>query len=266
LFSIFVSKAITVQKRHSDPELYFNELSRTMEKYVLPPLEKYLNVKPGLKVCEVGCGIAGNLNPFAKRGCTVYGIDIEERKIKSSQKLLAGNQVHLIVADILKFESDTQFDLIILRDTIEHIYDKKLLLEKIYVMLKPNGFLYIAFPPWRMPFGGHQQICRNRFFSQLPYYHLLPSFIYPRFLKFFGENEEVRNGLKRDQATGISIAGCRRILKNQGFVTREETRYLINPHYEMKFGLRPRKLARFLQVPWLQDFYTTAYSCILSRK
>ena len=35
--------------------------------------------------------------------------------------------------------------------------------------------------------------------------------------------------------------------------------WFINPHYEVKFGLKPRKLPAFLgKIPWLRNFFTTS--------
>ena len=36
----------------------------------------------------------------------------------------------------------------------------------------------------------------------------------------------------------------------------EEVLYFINPNYETKFNLRPRRLWRFLNIPYIRNFYT----------
>lgn len=33
---------------------------------------------------------------------------------------------------------------------------------RIKAFLKPKGTIFIAFPAWQMPSGGHRQMCRNR--------------------------------------------------------------------------------------------------------
>ncbi|MTT25236.1 class I SAM-dependent methyltransferase, partial [Parabacteroides merdae] len=43
----------------------------------------------------------------------------------------------------------------------------------------------------------------------------------------------------------------------------EEVLYFINPNYETKFNLRPRRLWRFLNIPYIRNFYTTCGYYIL---
>jgi 2-polyprenyl-3-methyl-5-hydroxy-6-metoxy-1,4-benzoquinol methylase len=70
------------------------------------------------------------------------------------------------------------FDVIFLRDVIEHIHNQERFIGFIKRFLKDDGVIFFAFPPWRMPFGGHQQIIPNRFLSMLPFYHILPKYLY----------------------------------------------------------------------------------------
>jgi 2-polyprenyl-3-methyl-5-hydroxy-6-metoxy-1,4-benzoquinol methylase len=62
----------------------------------------------------------------------------------------------------------------LLKDVIEHIHDQPKLIAWMKSYLAPNGTIFFGFPPWQMPFGGHQQLCRNKVLAKLPYYHLLP--------------------------------------------------------------------------------------------
>lgn len=256
-----------VQKRHTDRQLYFQELSSTTEKYLVPGILKLTRLEAGIKVAEVGCSIGGNLNPFLKRGCTVYGIDRDPKRISDAQDLLSesagkSDNIHLIAQDIFAVEEkpELRFHLIILRDTIEHIDDKNLLLQKLKRMLLPGGIIYIAFPPWRMPFGGHHQVCKS-FLSKLPWFHLLPGFLYFGILKMMNEDPTVIASLRDDRRTGFSIGKFRSLMKKNGYETLQEITHVINPHYEIKFGLKPRILPRFLAIPWFVDFYVTSHSC-----
>lgn len=257
-----------MQKRHTDQQQYFNELSATTEKYILPLISAFIVPGPGVKVAEVGCGLGGNLEPFLDKGCSVYGIDRDAQKTKHAKKLLdAGERknAHVIQSDFFLLEEteENRFDIILLRDTIEHIHDKNKLLQKLKTHLLPGGIIYIAFPPWRMPFGGHHQVCVNGFISKLPYFHLLPSFMYFGIMKMLGEQKSIIRDLRECRETGISIAAFRSLIKRNRFATLKEITYFINPHYEAKFKLKPRLLPRSWQIPWLADFYATAHSCIV---
>ena len=49
--------------------------------------------------------------------------------------------------------------------------------------------MFIAFPAWQMPFGGHQQIAHSKVVSHFPFLHLLPASLYKGVLKACGEND-----------------------------------------------------------------------------
>lgn len=260
-----------MQKRHTDTRLYFQELERTTEKYLVPEIEKIVPIIPGMKVAEVGCSVGGNLAPFLKRGCRVYGIDIDPLRIKEAQNIFKSKEgvekVHLFPCDILDLEEtdELKFDVIILRDMIEHMTDKNHLLQKLKKHLSPSGIIYFAFPPWRMPFGGHHQICRT-FLSKLPWFHLLPSFFYFGIMKMMLENDKTILILREIHATRISIRQFRNLLSQNNYSQISETTYLINPHYEAKFNLKPRVLPKIFNIIWLSDFYSTAHSSFVKPK
>uniref|UniRef100_UPI003FEF9222 class I SAM-dependent methyltransferase n=1 Tax=Alistipes shahii TaxID=328814 RepID=UPI003FEF9222 len=71
------------------------------------------------------------------------------------------------------------YDLIILRDVIEHVEDQPRLMARLAELLAPDGVLFVAYPPWRMPFGGHQQMAVSRFAAHFHWLHLLPGPLYP---------------------------------------------------------------------------------------
>lgn len=263
---------LIMHERHVERKQYFEEQSITTKKFVIPYINEILPVTPELSVAEIGCGEGGNMAPFLDLGCKVFGIDIAENKIQNAKLFFEGHpnekNLTLIAEDIYKLEpgDHLKFDLILMRDTLEHIPDQQVFLAYLKKFLKPHGKVFIAFPPWRMPFGGHQQICESRFLSKLPYYHILPVFLYKSFLKLFGESGPKIKGLLEVKETGISLFRFKKILKQNNYFIDKETMYLINPNYEVKFKLKTRKLPVLLNIPYLRDFYTTTYYCIISNK
>lgn len=110
-----------------------------------------------------------------------------------------------------------------------------------------------------MPFGGHQQICKNKVVSRLPFIHLLPNFIYKRILNFDGKNERCVSELLEIKKTRVTIELFERLVKKEEVEIIDKVFYFINPHYEVKFGLRPRKLLPFIgSVPYLRNFFITS--------
>ena len=261
-----------MQARHLNREQYFNEQSYTTEKYVIPYLTEIKPITSNTKIVEIGCGEGGNLKPFLDKGCSVVGIDLSDSKISNGIKFfenhpLRGN-LKLISSDIYKIgdDSNLKFDLIIMRDTLEHIPNQDLLLEHLKMFLKPNGKIFLAFPAWRMPFGGHQQMCRSKFLSKLPYFHILPKALYRYILKLFGESQSLINGLMEVQETRISIERFHRIVRERKYKIEKETYYLINPNYEVKFKLKQRKLPTILNIPYFRDFFVTTLYSVISLK
>jgi len=256
--------------RHLDREKYFKEQSYTTEKYVIPYINRLLPITSELTIAEVGCGEGGNLKPFLDIGCKVVGIDLAENKISNAKKFFDGhpqrNNLILIAEDIYKIKAEelSKFDLIIMRDTLEHIHDQDTFLEYLKSFIKPSGKIFLAFPPWRMPFGGHQQICESRFLSKLPYFHLLPNPLYKGLLRLFGENDARIIGLLEVKETRISIRRFKKILTKRKFKIESELFYLINPNYEIKFKLRTRELPGILNIPFIRDFFITTYYCLIS--
>ncbi|MDD2283796.1 MAG: class I SAM-dependent methyltransferase [Paludibacter sp.] len=249
-----------MQKRHSDKQRYFNEQVYTTEKYVIPFIQQEKNVEASLTVLEIGCGEGGNLKPFVNLGCTCVGMDLSQSKIDNGMKFYTGvSNIDLICRDVYDTPACFgRFDLLIIRDVIEHIHDQDRFLGFIKQFLNEGAVIFVAFPPWQNPFGGHQQMCRNKFLSVLPFFHLLPRFLYKGILKTFGENDATVKGLLEIKETGISIERFEKLCRNNQYDIRRRTLYFINPNYEVKFGLKPRETYKLLScIPYLKNFYNT---------
>lgn len=258
--------------RQFDREKYFKEQSYTTEKYVIPYINEILTITSEIKIAEVGCGEGGNLKPFLDKGCSVVGIDISDWKIEYAKKFFEkhpfNKKLSLISKDIYELKDDTnlKFDLIIMRDTLEHINNQDLFLEHLKILLKPGGKIFLAFPAWRMPFGGHQQMCDSKFLSYLPYFHILPNKIYSSILKLFGEPQENIKAQLEIKETRISLQQFHKILAKRNYKIEKAAYYLINPNYEVKFKLKPRELPTVLNIPYFRDFFVTTMYSIISVK
>jgi SAM-dependent methyltransferase len=261
-----------MQERHTNKQAYFQEQVYTTKEFVIPFIEACLPLGSRTKVLEVGCGEGGNLVPFLDRGCHVTGIDLSATKIELAGEFL---KVHpgtaklvLVAKDVYDAAEDLDggFDLIIMRDVIEHIHDQDRYMGYIRNFLKPEGMFFLAFPPWYNPFGGHQQISRNRILSKLPYYHLLPPWLYRFILKTGGENDQTIYNLLEIKETGISIERFRRLIKKHDYRIVKEMFFFINPNYKIKFGLKPREQSSFVgAIPFIRNLFTTSAYYIISK-
>lgn len=215
-----------------------------------------------MRVLEIGCGEGGVLKAFLEKGCVGVGVELDASRVVNANRLLgdaiADGSIRLITKDI--YEVDVQadlqgpFDIIVLKDVIEHIHDQPRLIGWMKQFLKPQGCIFFGFPPWQMPFGGHQQICRSRL-SRLPYIHLFPRPIYRALLKW---KQEPVEALLEIRDTRISIERFERICLEQGYRLTLSEHYLLNPIYQWKFGWNARKQVTWIRrLPVLRNFLTT---------
>lgn len=259
-----------MQGRHKNRTLYFRELAQTSRKYFIPYIGQFKRLSPDCRILEIGCGDGGNLLPFAKMGCYTLGVDIDEGRIADARKFFTNcnTKGDFIASDVfLLKELYGSFDVIICHDVIEHISDKRGFLSLLPQFLTKDGIVFMSFPAWQMPFGGHQQICRSKVISHLPFVHLLPKAIYHLLLITFREDDSCVKELMSIKETRTTIELFERVLKNIGtFDIIDRTLWLINPHYETKFRLHPRQLSRCLgAIPNIRNFFTTSCFYVLTK-
>lgn len=256
---------------------YFDELARTSEKFFVPYIEQHRQLVPGLRVLEVGCGVGGNLAPIAARGCEVTGIDLASDNIVAAKDCFAAKGLEglFVCQNFFEMEESTSpdrpagegvFDVVVCHDVIEHIFDKENFLRKVSRLVKRDGVVFMSFPAWQMPFGGHHQNCRSRLVSHCPFLHLLPRGLYRWILQRAGESEGTVKEMLEIKETRTPIELFERLSRKVDFKVLDRRLYFINPHYETKFGLRPRRLWSFIaQIPWVRNFFTTSCFYLLKR-
>ncbi|MGC4104190.1 class I SAM-dependent methyltransferase [Ferruginibacter sp.] len=248
---------------HGDRKRYFEIQVENTNKYVIPFIEQYKPLQPGYRVMEIGCGEAGVLKAFIDRGCTGVGVELDESRLVNAREWMreemAANKIFFLSKDIYKVNVEEElkgkFDIIILKDVIEHIHDQPKLISWMKSFLNEGGVIFFGFPPWQMPFGGHQQILRSRFLSKLPYYHLLPFGLYELMLKMAKENVPEMTEIKE---TRISIERFEKIVGQTGYKVVNKTHYLINPIYEYKFGWKPKVQNKLVsKIRYIRNYFTT---------
>jgi SAM-dependent methyltransferase len=247
---------------HGDRKRYYDMQVLNTEKYVLPFIEVTHPITPGMRVLEIGCGEAGVLKAFISRGCVGVGVELDEDRVRNAEIYnkteVESGRLRLMAKDIYQVNPEVDlgglFDIIVLKDVIEHIHDQPRLIGWMKQFLQPQGIIFFGFPPWYMPYGGHQQMCRGKI-SKLPYVHLLPRFMYKWLLDV---NKESTDAFLEIRDTQISIEQFERISQQQGYAIANKCHYLLNPIYEWKFGWKPRKqLGIISAIPFFRNFLTT---------
>jgi SAM-dependent methyltransferase len=253
-------------EHHSNHKMRFDQQVDNSLHYVLPFIEQTLPINKQMKVLEIGCGEGGVLKPFQLKGAFCLGVDLNQIRIDLANEFLheevAAGQMKFMYKNIYDDDFQTEFesffDLIILKDVIEHIHNQEEFMPFMKKLLKPKGQVFFGFPPWYMPFGGHQQVAKQKLTSKIPYYHILPKPIYKTLLKWGGEEEHTIEELLEIKDTGISIERFERIAIASDYSIINKQWYLINPIYKFKFGLKPRKQIWPLgAIPFVRNFVTT---------
>ena len=257
-----------MQERHKNRLLYFNEQAVTTEKYVIPFIGQAVTVQADMNILEIGCGEGGNLKPFLDLGCRCTGIDLNTKQIENARAFFAehpnNDRLTLLAEDIYDMPHKEKYDIIMLRDVIEHIHNQERFMHLLKDFMHSKTIVFFGFPAWQMPFGGHQQICRSRL-SKIPFIHLLPMTLYKSLLQKYGEPESVMNELTEIKETGITLERFEKILKTENYKVLSKVYWFIQPNYEVKFGLKKLKVAPLLRsLPYIRDFYTTAGYYLIS--
>ena len=250
---------------HKDKQTYIKYQYENAENYVIPFIEKKLALNSASEVMEIGCAEGGVLQAFLDKGCKGVGVELMPARYEIAKELLkdyiSKGQAEVIQKNIYDLDADSgyhRFDLIILKDVIEHIHDQDKVLAHLRKFLKKDGHIFFGFPPWQMPFGGHQQIAKSKLLSRLPYYHLLPMSLYKGMLKAMGEREKTVEDLAEIKETGISIERFEKLIKKNSYSIREKEFFLINPIYKYKFNLEAKKQYNWLaSIPYFRNYLTT---------
>jgi SAM-dependent methyltransferase len=257
---------------HKDLEHYFKMNVSNSEEYIIPFINVAMQLQPEMRVLDIGCGEGGVLKPFLDKGLKAVGVELNPERITKAKVLLADHfsagNVSFVSKDIYTPNIEQEwgnekFDLIILKDVIEHIFDQQKLIAHLRHFLKNDGIIFFGFPPWQMPYGGHQQLLHNKILSKIPYWHLLPMSVYKRILS--AAKEDVQ-GIAEIKQTGISIEKFEKMVKKSGYKILRKTHYLINPIYKYKFGWKPKKQFAFISaLPFLRNFFTTCVYYLIAK-
>ena len=131
----------------------------------------------GKKILDFGSGLGSLCFDLVSKGAfEVIGLDKDNDSINYSNKLIkkyfeGGN---------LKFTSDhltklpnNYFDMIVSKDTFEHVKNLPVVMKELVKKLKVGGEMYLGYGPlWNSPFGDHG-LAKYSIPIKLPWLHLL---------------------------------------------------------------------------------------------
>jgi SAM-dependent methyltransferase len=235
------------------------------ERFLRPLLADHGIQLDGKAVLDVGCGYGGVLAALAEAHPLgeARGVDLDPAMVEEGLKR-APKGVVLEVRDFLTLDG-AAYDVILLRDVLEHIVDVEGALRNAARILRPGGTVYASFAPFLSPFGGHQHN-GSGLPSGIPWLHLLPESAFRSLLRLPGNSYKGVEGLSADMdsvlKTRLTLARFRRAVAAVGFRFRYRAQYLSRPDYRIKFGL-PQ--VAYPAVPLLDELLCTGAEALLTR-
>jgi SAM-dependent methyltransferase len=162
-----------IAERNQSPEHYI----RYQMMLAAPILDRIRAVLPTgrLRVLDAGCGTGGIGLYLASQGLDVVGVDRQQYDSDALQAarwfaIREGFPMSIVLADAAALPfANSRFDCVVCSNVIEHLDDIPGGLGELRRVLRPGGFLFVDFPLFRSPFGGHIDDA-----IRIPWFHLLP--------------------------------------------------------------------------------------------
>lgn len=238
-------------------EKHFYEQKQHTTTYLLPYFRKHIPHFDQMKILEVGCAEGGFLDELHRLKIHAVGLELEAGRVGLAKeknphlRILVGDITDSRIADII----GETFDVIVLRDVIEHIPDREAAFSNINKLLNKKGYLYITFPPKYSGFAGHQQNGRS-LLRRIPYLHLLPGWCLRGLGKLFKEKEPLISSIILNFRHGLTIRAFEKYCLKFRLKPVVKELFLFRPIYKIRFHLSPRK---FPNVPVIREFL--AFGC-----
>jgi SAM-dependent methyltransferase len=125
--------------KDTEPSLEFVEDQIKRGELLFETIKKYID-SPGTML-DVGCSVGGILVHFIKKGWNAFGVDPDQGYVRYGREKL-GLPIENTGAEEMVLEPN-KYDLIIIMDSLEHVYDPNLTLELCRKASRPNAFLLL---------------------------------------------------------------------------------------------------------------------------
>jgi ubiquinone/menaquinone biosynthesis C-methylase UbiE len=198
----------------------------------------------GRRVLDLGCGVGAMTLEMAAEGAHVLGVDLDDKLIAWARDHTASRSVkgsmEFVVADVRELASRGDIDLVLSKDTFEHIDDVPGVLRSLRGLLTPEGSIWTGFSPlYYSPWGDHE-----RTGMKLPWAHTLPWPIVRRVAERY--RKKPTRTLGDIGLNGMTPAQFRRYVADAGFAfqsvlyNRGDKRLMSTFSYLRRFALLER--------------------------
>jgi SAM-dependent methyltransferase len=243
---------------------HFFEQEKHTRDYLLPYFLKYIPDLPHRKVLEIGCGEGGFLKPLIQLGMDARGIELSAARVAIALGKIPPLPVQAgdITDPHICKQVGAQFDLIVMRDVLEHIPDREITFENLRSLLRPSGYLYITFPPKYSAFGGHQQNAGSPL-KLIPFVHLLPAAAIKKIGSWLKEKSQMPEQILQIYRNSISIREFEQLCVRYDFAFKSKGLFLSRPIFKSRYKL---PVLRCPNLPVLREFFASGCEYLLQKK
>jgi SAM-dependent methyltransferase len=136
------------------------------------------------------------------------------------------------------------FDLVLMHDVLEHIPDYEGAVVAVARALRPGGQLFVTFPPYFSPFGGHQHQSAG-WVRNVPYLHVLPARVFFRTVRPTANEYMSAEGAREDMVsvrdTKLTLGAAERAFARAGLELVDRDLFLMRPEYTVRYGIKTRR-------------------------
>jgi 2-polyprenyl-3-methyl-5-hydroxy-6-metoxy-1,4-benzoquinol methylase len=237
---------------------------------VLPHLSRWGIEFKGASILDLGCGSGGLAVALAEVGAECLGIDLNRVHIQHASRLASEHLVkaEFVAADVLKpNELDRilrgrSFQLVVLAEFVEHLVNLQnvtYVLSQVKEYLAPGGCVYVSFPPWFNPYGGHQAGWPT--IRCVPWYHIIPNrlkrFLAPKqaskYLEFFQELNH------------LTINAFETILEDTHLKIVKRELFHFRPEYYWRYRVPTLRASFLAKVPIVRELTVTGAFYLLTK-
>jgi SAM-dependent methyltransferase len=245
------------------PEKHFFEQRKHAETYLVAFFERNCPAFRNFQILDVGCAEAGFLDALHAAHIHGTGLELETARIATSRRF--NPELDILAGDItdpaIVSKIGKTFDLIVIRDVVEHISDKDTVFDHLSALLKPDGFIYVTFPPRSSPFGGHQQNGRS-ILRRVPYLHLLPASVIRVLGNLAGEDTQMIESIIAQKKVGLSIRQFEKLTASHGYRMYRKDLFLFRPVFQVRYGLPTKRMP---EIPILREYLVLGCECLLQK-
>lgn len=242
---------------------HYDHQVRMANEFVIPLLKHEIGLNTNTNVLEVGCAESGVLRVLTDLDIPNQGIELLEGRIKLAKEINPDLEIHQgdITDEQLIEKFETKFDLIIIRDVIEHIRDQEKAFEVMHKLLKDKGFMYITFPPLYSPYAGHQQGCKGVLKGFL-WLHLLPDSVIRLLGKITGTHGPKIEEIIYNSHVGLSISRFTKIYKRTGFSPKKKDLFFLRPVFKVRWNW---PVIQMPAIPVVKEIFSTGCEYLLQK-